>query len=303
MAEAIFLSIIVPAFNEANSIGRALDAMRAFLDRQPWSYEIIVSADGNDGTRERVGEMARHDKRLSVIGSPTRGGKGKGIRDGIARARGQIIGFADADYKTPIEEITKILPWFDKGCDVVIGSRATPDALVERAQPLYRRLGSKIFGAIVHTMMGLGDIPDTQCGFKFFTRKAALEIFGRQKIDGYMFDIEILRLTKKLGFTLKSVGVRWQDDGDSRYDPIGGTWKNFKEMTHIRFMRYDLAAPSKFGNISRTLETSTKDWAHAERPLMERPPMENPHLGKSPVTVTVTVPTTLHQSAGARAVK
>jgi hypothetical protein len=107
------------------------------------------------------------------------------------------------------------------------------------------------------------------------------------------------------------VGVRWQDDGDSRYDPIGGTWKNFKEMTRIRFMRYDLAAPARFNGIAVPQEDVTinrpheerahEERAHAERP--ERSPLENAHLGKSPVTVTVTVPTTLHKSAGARAVK
>jgi dolichyl-phosphate beta-glucosyltransferase len=222
---------------------------------------------------------------LSVIGSADRGGKGKGIRNGVARAKGQIIGFADADYKTPIEELSKLLPYFDQGYDVVIGSRATADAKVERAQPMYRRVGSKVFGAVVHTMLGLNDVPDTQCGFKFFTRKAALEIFGRQRIDGYMFDIEILRLRRKLGFQLKNVGVRWQDDGDSRYDPIGGTWKNFKELARIRFMRYDLSTPSSFGrDASAAPVASTGSNGVANRPA---------------VTMTVTVPTSLHKSTSA----
>jgi dolichyl-phosphate beta-glucosyltransferase len=277
-----YLSVIVPAYNEAKSIGRALDAMRAYLDRQPWSSEIIVSADGNDGTRELVAEMAKDDPRLSVIGSADRGGKGKGIRNGIAKAKGQIIGFADADYKTPIEELDKLLPWFEKGYDVVIASRATPDAKVERAQPMYRRIGSKVFGAVVHTLMGLGDVPDTQCGFKFFTRQAARDIFGRQRIDGYMFDIEILRLRRKLGYKLKNVGVRWQDDGDSRYDPIGGTIKNFKELARIRFMQYDLSEASSLAYESPT-------------PVPTAVSRSRESLG-SPVTVTVSVPAAMHKS-------
>jgi dolichyl-phosphate beta-glucosyltransferase len=243
-AAATYLSVIVPAYNEARSIGRALEAMRAFLDRQPYTYEIIVSADGDDGTRELVAEMAKGDPRLSVIGSTARGGKGMGIRNGVARARGEIIGFADADYKTPIEELAKLLPFFEQGFDVVIGSRATPDSLIERYQPLYRRLGSKVFGFVVHMLMGVGHVPDTQCGFKFFTRQAAQDIFKRQRVDGYMFDIEILRLAKRLGYRLRNVGVRWKDDGDSRYDPIGGTWKNLKELARIRFMRYDDLTPT-----------------------------------------------------------
>ncbi len=236
---ATYLSVIVPAYNEAKSIRRTIDAMRSFLDHQPYTYEIIVSADGDDGTREIVADLAKTDPRLSVIGSAQRGGKGRGIRHGVARANGEIVGFADADYKTPIDELAKLLPFFDQGYDVVIGSRAMPDAQIERYQPLYRRVGSKVFGCIVQNLMGVAHVPDTQCGFKFFTRRAATDIFKRQRVDGYMFDIEILRLAKRLGYKLRNVGVRWQDDGDSRYNPISGTIKNFRELARIRFMRYD----------------------------------------------------------------
>jgi len=288
-AASTYLSVIVPAYNEAKCIGRALSAMRVYLDAQPYAYEIIVSADGDDGTRELVAELADGDPRVSVIGSAGRGGKGKGIRNGFARAKGQIIGFADADYKTPIEEVAKLLPWFDHGYDVVIGSRATPDALVERAQPLYRRIGSKVFGAVVHTMLGLNHVPDTQCGFKFFSRSAGHAIFGRQKIDGYMFDIETLRLAKRLGFKLKNVGVRWQDDGDSRYDPIGGTWKNFKELSRIRFMRYDDNDVTPFG------------WEQMISP--SKAPLQGSTLQGSAMQLTVTVPTGRHASHAVEAVK
>src|SRR5262249_10823595 len=148
--------------------------------------------------------------------SPERCGKGKGIRQGVARARGQIIGFADADYKTPIEELAKILPWFERGYDVVIGSRGVADAAIGGPQPLYRRLGSQAFAVAMHLVIGLWQIHDTQCGFKFFRGSVARDLFARQRIDGYMFDVEILYLAQKLGFRIKEVGVRWRDDGDSR---------------------------------------------------------------------------------------
>src|SRR5512147_1918860 len=120
MPASPYLSLIVPAYNEAKSIRRTLDAIRSYLDQQPYSYEIIVSADGDDGTRELVADLAAGDPRISVIGSPKRGGKGRGIRNGVALARGQMIGFCDADYKTPIEELNKLLPWFDRAYDVVL---------------------------------------------------------------------------------------------------------------------------------------------------------------------------------------
>src|SRR5205823_3343742 len=125
--------------------------------------------------------------------------KGIGIREAVRLAKGNIIGFADADNKTPIEEFEKFLPLLAGDSDVVIGSRAGPQARIERPQPLHRRLGSKAFGLAMHLVAGLHDIPDTQCGFKFFKREAALDLFNRQRIDGYMFDVEVLYLARKAG--------------------------------------------------------------------------------------------------------
>jgi dolichyl-phosphate beta-glucosyltransferase len=238
------LSLIVPAYNEVRRIAATLESMRAYLDSQKMSWEIIVSADGTDGTREAAAAWGKGDPRLNVIGSPQRLGKGRGIRQGIERAGGQIIGFVDADYKTPVEEIEKILPALAEGYDLAIGSRKVGDSQVEVAQPLYRRAGSAAFHVVMGTLLGLRDIRDTQCGFKFFQRDAAKTIFAHQRIDGYMFDVEVLRLARLMGYRIKEVGVRWRDDGDSRYSPLSGTIKNAKELLRIRLMRYpDL--PSK----------------------------------------------------------
>ena len=104
MSGAPHLSIIVPAFNEAGTIARTLAAIRTYLDAQSWRAEVIVAADGTDGTREQAAAFASADPRFEVIGSPDRRGKGHGIRAGVLRARGRIVGFLDADYKTPVEE-------------------------------------------------------------------------------------------------------------------------------------------------------------------------------------------------------
>jgi dolichyl-phosphate beta-glucosyltransferase len=134
--------------------------------------------------------------------------------------------------------VDKLLPALERGCEVVIGSRAVGDSRIIRPQPLYRRVGSRAFKWVMRALVGLYGIGDTQCGFKFFQAGAAKELFARQRIDGYMFDVEILRLARRLGYEIEEVGVCWQDDGDSRYDPIGGTWRNAKELLRIRFMRY-----------------------------------------------------------------
>jgi dolichyl-phosphate beta-glucosyltransferase len=235
------LGIIVPAYNEAATISRTLAAIEGYLEAKGFGYDVIVCADGNDGTRDVAAAFAGAHSRFSVIGSSERGGKGRAVRNGIERARGDVIGFIDADYKTPVEEIEKMLPWFEQGYDVVIGSRRVGAASVEIPQPLYRRLGSRAFALAMRQLVGLHGIRDTQCGFKFFTRSAARRLFSLQRIDGYMFDVEILRLARLLNYRIREVGVRWQDDGDSRYDPIGGTWKNARDLLRIRRMRYDLS--------------------------------------------------------------
>jgi dolichyl-phosphate beta-glucosyltransferase len=234
MSEQPYLSLIVPAYNEAGRIRSTLDEFRKYLSHESYSYEIIVSADGNDGTRELVAEMARADRRISVMGSEQRGGKGRGIRLAVAKARGEIIGFADADNKTPIHELDRVLPWLGK-YDLVIGSRALQDSVVEKKQKWYRQVGSKGFWLVMQAVVGLPGIHDTQCGFKFFRGNVARDLFSHQKIDGYMFDVEILYLAHKSHYSIKEVGVRWRDDGDSRLDLIKGNIRNGLDVLRIRF--------------------------------------------------------------------
>jgi dolichyl-phosphate beta-glucosyltransferase len=229
------LSIVVPAYNEAKRIVETLLAMTSYLKAHHPSFEIIVIADGNDGTREKARDFAaKAGAPIQVGGSPSRRGKGRGIREGIALSSGDIIGFVDADYKTPIDEVEKLLPWLDKGYHIVIGSRALSDSKIEVAQPLHRRLGSRAFGLAMHLTMGLWGIHDTQCGFKFFHGAVARDLFGRQKVDGYMFDVEVLYLAHRSGYQIKEVAVRWRDDGDSRLDLVVGNWQNMIDILRIR---------------------------------------------------------------------
>ena len=226
---------MVPAYNEAQRIDGTLDGIQAHLARGPLRYEILVAADGDDGTREKVAARAKGDARLFVLGSRERRGKGYGIRKAVLSSRGDMVGFVDADDKTPFSEIDKLLPWLEQGYDVVIGSRGLAESRIEVAQRFYRRLGSRAFGVLMHLVMGLPHVRDTQCGFKFFRGPVARDLFARQRIDGYMFDIEILHLAARAGYRVKEVGVRWRDDGDSRLDLVSGNWNNLRDVLRIRF--------------------------------------------------------------------
>jgi dolichyl-phosphate beta-glucosyltransferase len=227
-------SLIVPAYNEVATIKKTLRSIDRYMKQREFVYEVIVAADGEDGTREAAGELA-DELPVKVLGTPERRGKGRGVREGMHIAEGEIIGFLDADYKVAIEEIEKVLPWFEDGYDVVIGSRAATGAKIDVRQPWYRRIGSKGFALIMRPLVGLWGIADTQCGFKFFRQSVARDLFARQWIDGYMFDVEVLSLAIRAGYRIKEIGVNWQDDGDTRLKLLSGNWKNLKDLFRIRF--------------------------------------------------------------------
>jgi glycosyltransferase involved in cell wall biosynthesis len=224
---------------------------REYLARQPYSYEVIIAADGEDGTREAAREEAAGDPRVVIMGEPGRHGKGRGIRLAMQRTRGAVVGFTDADYKTPIEELDKLLPWLDRRYDLVIGSRGVDGSCIESPAPLVRRIGSRVFALGMHLVIGLWDITDTQCGFKIFRGDVARALFARQRIDGYMFDVEILHLAKKSGYRIKEVGVRWRGDDDSRLQLVSGNWRNFVDILRIRFGR------SRVSSLKDTTQSSS----------------------------------------------
>ena len=228
------LSLVVPAFNEVATIQRTLRAIRDYLTPRGFEFELIVSADGTDGTREAAAALVS-ELPVKVMGEPQRRGKGRGVREGVLAATGDIVGFLDADYKVAIDEIEKILPWFGQGYDVVFGSRKAPGGVMNCVRPWYRMIGTKGFALLMPPIVGLYGIGDTQCGFKFFRASVARDLFSRQRIDGGIFDVEILLLAARAGYKLKEVGVSWQDDGDSRHEFIAGNWQNLKDLFRIRF--------------------------------------------------------------------
>jgi dolichyl-phosphate beta-glucosyltransferase len=176
--------------------------------------------------------MALANPALHAIGADARRGKGLGIREAVAVATGTVIGYADADNKVPIEDFDKFRPVLATGIEVAMGSR-TGGAVIERAQPLYRRVGSMGFGLFMQTVVGLAGIKDTQCGFKFFQHAVAKELFRRQKIDGYMFDVEILAISRRLGYRIEQVPIRWRDDADSRLNLVSGNLRNVRDIFQI----------------------------------------------------------------------
>lgn len=247
------ITLILPAYNEAATILKTVAEALAYFESSGKSCQLIVAADGKDGTRELVRTAYAGDPRITVIGCGERRGKGRGIRDAVALATGSIVGYADADNKVPIEEYGKMEPWLARGSDIVVGSRALAGSRIERRQPLYRRLGSWGFYWTLKCLVGLPGIADSQCGFKFFRGDVAKDLFSRQQIDGYMFDVEILALAQALGYTIVQVPIRWRDDGDSRLELIRGNLQNAKDLFRIRrsLARLDLQAERRVATSRR----------------------------------------------------
>ncbi|MBI1895445.1 MAG: glycosyltransferase family 2 protein [Acidobacteria bacterium] len=242
MSARPYITLILPAFNEAARIGGTISESAAYFDSRGKTFEIIVAADGTDDTRKIVRDIGARDPRVRVIGQPERLGKGRGVREAVALSNGRFIGYADADNKVPIGEFDKFAPLLEAGVPVVVGSRALAQSAIERKQPLYRRLGSKGFHFFMQTVVGLPGLTDSQCGFKFFPANVAKAIFATQRIDGYMFDVEILALAIRLGLRIDQVPIRWRDDADSRLDLVRGNLQNVRDIFRIRLSLDSMAA-------------------------------------------------------------
>jgi len=211
------LSVIIPAYNEERRLPKTLREINKYLRKQSYDSEVVVVSDGSkDKTGEAVREMMGEIKNLRLIDNKENHGKGYVVRQGMLEGKGDYRLFTDADNSTSIDHIEKMWPYFEKGYDVVIGSRDIKGAVLDPPQPRSRRLVGDVFRFFSHIICGTWGILDTQCGFKGLTKKAVLDIFPRTKIDGFSFDPEVLVIAKKLGYKIKEIPVLWRNDPESK---------------------------------------------------------------------------------------
>lgn len=236
---AIYLSVVIPAYNEQERIADSLYRVKEYLRAQPYRSEIIVVDDGSaDLTTEVVktidiyGQEIHEQAPGELMENIKNVGKGFSIARGLLKARGEIVLFSDADLSTPIEELEKLLPFFDEGYSVVIGSRKAPDAIVA-PKPLLRRMMSRVLNAFVQVLTVPG-IRDTQCGFKAYRRESAHRLALLQRIYGFAFDMEHLYIARRLGLQIKEVGVRWTHADGSKVHPVRDSYRMFRDMLKIR---------------------------------------------------------------------
>lgn len=230
----LFLSVIIPAYNEEGRISETLFDVDEYLKRQNYEYEIIVVDDGStDKTAEVVGNLLSRIKNLSLIINEKNRGKGYAVKRGLLAAKGKYRLFMDADNSTSINQIEKLLSELPK-CHIAIGSRAVRGAILNPLQTLLRRMFGKIAKTFIQVIIFLPKIKDTQCGFKILSEKASNDILPRCRINGWAFDAEILKIGQKLGYKIREVPVVWKNNPESKVKITGGI-KFIFELLTIRF--------------------------------------------------------------------
>lgn len=259
LSENIRLSVIIPAYNEATRIGRTLEAVNSYLNKQGYRSEIIVVDDGSsDKTGDVVDSCMSVMPRVRRVRGACNRGKGWAVREGMINAKGAFRLFMDADNSTSIDQWQKCAPLMEAGVHVVVGSRIAPSSEIRVSQPPLRRLLGAIFRAYVQTLFALA-INDTQSGFKVFSAEAAEAVFSRLRTERWAFDVEVLAIAKLRGFEMREVPVDWANDIGSRMTPaqmVGMAADILKIRLRVRNYR------SPQGGSARITETSKdiRDW-------------------------------------------
>ncbi len=227
------LTLVLPAYNEEARLGSALDELFGYLHRRghqardgrpgaedlPATVQVLVVDDGStDGTADLVRGRAEHATGELELLTVPHGGKGAAVRAGMLHAPGDLVVFADADMATPPDELVPLVLAL-QAADAAYGSRIQPDGSdMRRSQPPWRRALGRAFHLLARIWV-VGQVPDTQCGFKGFRRDAARDLFARQKVTSIVFDVEIIYLARRRGYSHVSVPVRWADRRGSRMHP------------------------------------------------------------------------------------
>lgn len=208
--ESVHLSVVMPAYDEVDRIGASVRRVLAFLDSRPYASELIVVLDGGRPGADRAIAGAVRDcaspNRVVVLDNGRNRGKGHSVRRGVTASSGRYVLFADADLSLPIEDAERFLDALRAGADLAIGSRALPESTERGAPQRVRQSLSRLFNWAVRRIL-VSDLRDTQCGFKAFDGERARALFRRQRIDGFAFDVEVLRIAERSACRVTEVAV------------------------------------------------------------------------------------------------
>lgn len=234
MSDGVDVSVVIPAYNEELRLAPTLEKVRAYLDARPESAEIIVVDDGSsDATSEVARQALAGFPHFQVLRNEPNAGKGASVRRGMLAASGEIVLFSDSDMSVDINAWDELRAAHAAGHPIAIGSRATRGSHVSVRQPLHRELAGRAFNLFIRTFV-MGGIHDTQCGFKSFVREAVKPVFSRQTIDRWGFDVEILMISRRLGYSIAEVPVEWRNDAATKVNALKDGLQMLREALTAR---------------------------------------------------------------------
>ena len=251
-----FLTIVVPAYNEAGRIAASLFALKDYIRRKDFEIELIVV---DDGSTDNSVELAAGQEGTRVLRNVRNRGKGFSVRRGILAARGELVLFTDADLSAPIDEADKLLAAIESTqADAVVGSRALERELIGIHQSPCRELGGRFFNLLVRIFTGLR-IRDTQCGFKLFRRETTRRAFELQRVERFGFDPEILFLIERLGGKVAEVPVRWNHSHATKVHFVRDSLLMTRDLfaLHWRALTGQYEKPSEIAQVLETTQPAT----------------------------------------------
>lgn len=233
-----YLSLIIPAFNEEKKIENDIRKAFSYFKRKNFLGEVIVSTDGvTDNTNVIVEKLKKEFPSLILLSKKEKIGKGAALKRGVVHAKGKYIMFADAGYCVPFKFVNTGIKKLEEGYDLSLGNRSDKRSNIKVKQPLYRKVGSRVFGLLVKYALGVPNyIKDTQCGFKIYKAHIAKILFKNLKTTGMMFDLEHILRAKKYNFKIAVFPIEWRNDLDTKFNPISGSLINIKEIYTIKFI-------------------------------------------------------------------
>jgi dolichyl-phosphate beta-glucosyltransferase len=231
----LFLSIVIPAYNEEKRIGASLSKVMDYMERKRLAYEFVIADDGCcDNTESVVKAVIGKRAPLNYLKGVSNRGKGNAVKRGMLAAQGDFALLTDADLSTPIEELDKFLPFMNSPEAVLIGNRKTRGALVRKHQAFIRENMGKVFTLLTNVILCMWQ-SDFTCGFKVFGRESRQRIFQVARIKRWGYDSELLFLARRFGYLLQDVPVVWDNSEATKVNLLLDTLRSFKELFEIRW--------------------------------------------------------------------
>ena len=228
----MFLSIIIPAYNEETRLPDTLTKVGSFLDTQTYTSEVlIVNNNSTDRTEEVIKDYCSRYPNMQPL-FEVEPGKGAAVRCGMLLAQGEFAFMCDADLSMPIEELNNFLPPQLEGIDISIASREAPGA-IRYHEPHFRHLGGRLMNWLIQLFI-LPGLNDTQCGFKCFSAKAAKDLFSHQTLPGWSFDIELLYIARQRGYKIQEIPILWYFHQESKVNAVRDALKILMDIQTIR---------------------------------------------------------------------